>query len=154
MNIKSPKGRFHFRREELASSCGQIIIYLTINGVFSRGRTCKDWACINCVEIKIKEIIDCLEQKITGPHVFASEIGFTKKRLDNWITREKPKDPGFFYYALQMYTGKTILISNYRFPIEYDRRPKIGYLKSLRSYLLEHHDEIEKTSRSIIRFRF
>ena len=42
------------------------------------------------------------------------------------------------------------MISSHRFPIEYDRRSKIGYLKELKAYLLEHHTEIDRTSHSII----
>ena len=58
--------------------------------------------------------------------------------------------PNFFYYAFQTMDGNTFLISSHRFPIEYKRRSKIGYLKELRAYLLEHHKEIDRTSHSRI----
>jgi hypothetical protein len=139
------------KREDSASRCGQVFTYITINDTFSRGITCKNWACPDCVEIKVNEVIDCLEQKISGPNVFISKIWLTNKRLSNWIDSSKPGGvSNFFYYAFQMKSGKTILISSHTFPIEYDRRFKNVYLKGLRSYLIEHHNEIERTSRSII----
>lgn len=140
-----------YDREDLASRCGQAFSCFTLTGTFSRGRTCKNWSCPDCVEIKVKEIIDCLEQKITGKNIFVSKIWLTNKRLSNWIDGNKPRGvPNFFYYAFQMKSGKSILISSHTFPIEYNRYAKIRYLKGLRSYLLEHHKEIEKTSRSMI----
>ncbi len=151
MDTRPPKGRFHYRREELASRCGQAFSYFTINGTFSRGRTCKNWSFPLCVEIKVNEIIECLEQNITGPNVFVSKIWLTKKRLSNWIEESKPgKVSNFFYYAFQRCHENTLLISSHSFPIEYKRRSKIGCLKELRAYLLEHHIEIERTSRSLI----
>jgi hypothetical protein len=145
----APKGT-SIEREESASSCGQIIIYLSINGVFSRGRTCKNWACTDCIEIKVNDVIECLEQNITGPHVFLSKIWLTKKRLSNWVDESKPREvPNFFYYAFQRGHENTLLISSHSFPIEYKQRSKIRCLKELRAYLLEHHTEIERTSRSI-----
>ena len=139
-----------WKRLYTASRCGEPRYAVTVQGSYTIVPKCKNWDCPDCAMKRIAEINSLIRKKILAPQVFVLENELSGKKFENWMTKHKPKVPGFFYVSFHKTTGKSIIISSHKLRKAEDsqRRSKVAYLKELSEYLLENHREIKNNSHS------